>query len=179
MHAQRSNFVKRTSLLPWQGVKLGHLIRRILNGGVWDEVLTRFWKSRGKKGRYGKPTTTFMPKIINFWWHANQVHITSHTRTHTHTHTHSLSSCHENQFVDTFRPTRRDYCLLKSEAIRFGRVWEQPATSIFFRSEDKSKQYAPKRYLLRRHIPKDRNVNDHPRENVDCNVIFLKDILVS
>lgn len=33
--AQRSNFVKRTSLLPQQGVKLvGHLIHRIQNGGV-------------------------------------------------------------------------------------------------------------------------------------------------
>jgi len=104
------------------------------------------------------------PNNINFGWHANPVQITP-----------ILSSCYENQFVDTFRPTRRDYYLLESEAVKFGRVWEQPATSIFFQSEDKSKQFSPKRFLLRRRIPKDRNVNSHPRENNDCNVIFLTD----
>jgi len=46
-----------TSLLPWQGVKLvGHLIHRILNGDVWDEVLTGFWKRRGKGGGGGMGT---------------------------------------------------------------------------------------------------------------------------
>jgi len=169
IHAQRSNFVKRTSLLPWQGVTLvGHLIHRILNGRVWDEVLTRFWKRRGKRGGMGNQRQHLCPNNINFGWQANPIHIKP-----------SLSSCYKNQFVDTFWPKRRDYYLLESEAVNFGRVWEQPSTYIFFQSEDKSKQFPPKRYLLRRHIPKDRNVNNHPRQNIDCNVICLKNILVS
>jgi len=53
------------------------------------------------------------PNNINFGRHANLVRITP-----------SLSSCYENQFVETFRPTRRDYRLLESEAVKFGRVWE-------------------------------------------------------
>jgi hypothetical protein len=91
MHAQRSNFVKRTSLLPWQGVKLvGHLLCRILNGGVWGEVRSNTILKKREKRRYGKLTTTFMSKITNFGWHANPAHIThthSHTTHHTPTHT--------------------------------------------------------------------------------------------
>jgi len=125
-------------------------------------------KETREGGGDGNQWQHLCPNNINFWWHANPVHITP-----------SLSSCYENQFVDTFRPTRIDYYLLESEAVKFRRVWEQPATSIFLQSEDKSKQFPPKRYLLRRHIPKERNVNHHPRKNIDCSVICMKDILVT
>jgi hypothetical protein len=59
--------------------------------------------------------------------------------------------------------------------MKLGRVWEQPAASIFFQSEDKSKQFPPERYPLGREIPTDRNVVNQPRENMDCNAICLKD----